>query len=107
MSLWRNCFCAAACLALLLETTCGKSAEPQAVTAPPDSFFALVRERDREVARAFYKKHLDIGGMPVVAAAEVADEALRRTHEIVTHMLAGRPDIVQAMAGSGMYLIII
>jgi hypothetical protein len=46
-------------------------------------------------------------GMPVVAAEVVSDEALRRTHEIVTHMLAGRPDIVQAMIDRGMYLVII
>lgn len=77
------------------------------VTAPPDSFFAMVRERDREAARQFYKKHIVVDGMPVVAAGEVADEALLRTRDIVTHMLAGRPDVVQAMVASRMYLIII
>jgi hypothetical protein len=40
-----------------------------AVTVPPQSFFAKVRERDREAARTFYKT--------VVAAAEVADDALQ------------------------------
>src|SRR6476660_152233 len=40
-----------------------------AITAPPDAFFSLVRERDRDLARRFYKKHLDIDGIPVVAAA--------------------------------------
>lgn len=91
-------------------TTSGQSISPTqapAVTAPPESFFGIVRERDRDAARSFYKKHLDVGGLPVVAAAEVADSALLRTHDIVTHMLAGRPDIQQAMAASGMYLIII
>jgi hypothetical protein len=82
-------------------------AQKPAVIAPPESFFSLVRERDREAARAFYKKYIDVGGMPVVGAEVVADQALVRTHEIVTHLLAGRPDIVQAMAASGMYLIII
>jgi hypothetical protein len=77
------------------------------VTSPPDSFFALVRERDRDAARQFYRKYLDIGGLPVVAAPEVADLALVRTHEIVTHMLAGRPDVAAAMKQQGMYLIII
>ena len=67
------------------------------VTAPPESFFAMVRERDRDAARRFYKKYIDVDGMPVVAAAEVADEALQRTHDIVTHMLAGRPDVLEAM----------
>ncbi len=77
------------------------------VTAPPDSFFQLVREPDREVARQFYKKYLDVKGMPVAASAEVADQALQRTYELVTHLLAGRPDVLNAMMSNGMYLIII
>jgi alpha-glucosidase len=77
------------------------------VTAPPDSFFQLVREPDRDAARQFYKKCLDVKGMPVAASAEVSDQALQRTWHIVTHMLAGRPDIIHAMVTNGMYLIII
>lgn len=82
------------------------SGYPQ-VTAPPESFFEKVREPDRQAARQFYKKYIDIKGMPVVAAAEVADLALKRTYEIVTHMLAGRPDVLDAMVDRGMYLVII
>src|SRR4051794_17503701 len=77
------------------------------VTAPPESFFDLVRDRDRDAARAFYRKCLDVEGMPVVAAAGVADLALERTRDIVRHMLAGRPDVVRAMVQTRMYLIII
>ncbi len=77
------------------------------VTAPPESFFEKVREKDRDTARAFYKKYLDVQGMPVVASAEVADLALQRTYEIVTHILAGRPDIIKEMLDRGMYLTII
>jgi dipeptidyl aminopeptidase/acylaminoacyl peptidase len=77
------------------------------VTAPPDTFFEMVGERDRDAARKFYQKYIDVRGMPVVAAGEVADEALQRTHSIVTGMLAGRPDIVGAMVTNRMYLIII
>jgi alpha-glucosidase len=77
------------------------------VTAPPESFFAKVREKDRDAARAFYKKYLDVQGMPVVASAEVADLALQRTYEIVTHLLAGRPDVIKAMVDRSMYLTII
>jgi len=82
-------------------------ADYPAVTAPPDSAFELVRERDRDVARQFYKKYIDVKGLPVMASGEVADLALQRTYEIVTHMLAGRPDILKAMVDDGMYLIII
>lgn len=90
----------------LADSSKAPIATPQ-VTPPPDSFFDLVRERDREVARQFYKKYLDIGGLPVVASAEVADLALQRTHDIVRHLLAGRPDLLAAMVSNRMYLIII
>jgi dipeptidyl aminopeptidase/acylaminoacyl peptidase len=82
-------------------------ADVRAVTAPPESFFEKVRERDREAARRFYKKYVDVNGLPAAASAEVADEALRRTYDIVTHMLAGRPDILQTMIDNGTRLIVI
>ena len=77
------------------------------VTRVPASFFQLLREDDRDVARGFYAKHIDVKGMPVVASAAVADAALQRTYTIVTRMLAGRPDVLQAMVRNRMYLIII
>ncbi|HMJ88704.1 MAG TPA: hypothetical protein VK530_02750 [Candidatus Acidoferrum sp.] len=76
------------------------------VTTPPESFFQIVAERDREVARGFYKKYIDVRGMPVVAAEVVADLALQRTYEIVTRMLAGRSDVVEALVKNKMYLIV-
>ncbi len=84
-----------------------RSADYPPVTAPPNSFFELVRERDRDAARQFYKKYIDVKGMPVVAAGDVADLALQRTYDIVTHLLAGRTDVIEAMVKNGMYLIII
>jgi alpha-glucosidase len=103
-----------ACAALLgpaprgrADDTVGRAEAVPAVTAPPESFFEKVRERDREAARAFYKKYLDVKGLPVVASADVADEALRRTHFLVTHLLAGRPDVLEAMIKNGTRLIII
>src|SRR5262249_60275906 len=51
--------------------------------------------------------HMHVKGLPVVAAAEVAEEALGRTHDIVTHLLAGRPDVLDALAKNGTRLIII
>src|SRR3954468_14081056 len=78
-----------------------------AVVAPGDAFLENFRERDRDAARAFYKKTLDVAGLTVAASGEVADEALQRTHEIVTHLLAGRPDVLAAMSQHGTRLIII
>lgn len=77
------------------------------VVAPPEAFYEKVRDRDREVVRKFYKKYIDLKGLAIVAAAEVADEALQQTHHIVTHMLAGRDDVLEAMQKNGTRLIII
>jgi hypothetical protein len=77
------------------------------VTAPPEAYFESVRERDRQAAREFYSKFVDVQGLPVVAAAVVDDEALRRTHFLVSRLLAGRPDVLVAMVKNGTRLIII
>src|SRR5580658_5238891 len=49
------------------------------VTSPPESFFQGFAERDREAARKFYKKHLELKGVSVAASGEVSDAALERT----------------------------
>jgi hypothetical protein len=76
------------------------------VTPPPEAFFTRFNNNDREAARVFYKKHLDMQGLSIAAGKDVADEALQRTYSIVTHMLAGRPDIMDAMRKKGTRLII-
>ena len=103
-----------------------------AVTAPPESFFKMIEERisnprrgqrreggeeqkpsaekiaaEMAIYRNFYKKCIDVKGMPVAAHGEVADLALERTYDIVTHLLAGRPDILRAMVSNHTYLIVI
>jgi hypothetical protein len=77
------------------------------VIVPPDSFFDRFRENDREPARAFYRKYIDVNGLPVATHDSVDDVALQRTWEIVTRMLAGRPDILKCMADNRTRLIII
>jgi dipeptidyl aminopeptidase/acylaminoacyl peptidase len=83
------------------------SSNAPAVITPPEEFFLKFRDRDREAARKFYKKYLDVKGLSVAASADVDDLALQRTYDIVTHLLAGRPDILQAMVKNGTRLIII
>jgi dipeptidyl aminopeptidase/acylaminoacyl peptidase len=86
------------------------SAKPIAlpeVIAPPPAFFEMVPEKHREAAKTFYAKYIEVQGLPVVAASEVDDRALTRTYEIVRGLLAGRPDILEAMVKNRMYLIII
>jgi hypothetical protein len=77
------------------------------VMPPPPAFFEIVDERDREEAKKFYEKYTEVNGLPVVAAKVVADRALVRTQEIVRGLLAGRPDVLEAMVKNRMYLIII
>lgn len=104
----KRLFCSVRMVAIALLMALPTWAEDRpSVTAPPESFFQIVAPRDREAARKFYGKYIDVKGMPVVAHADVADLALQRTYEIVTHMLAGRPDVLSAMVSNGMYLIII
>jgi dipeptidyl aminopeptidase/acylaminoacyl peptidase len=81
--------------------------EVPAVAAPPEAFFAKFADRDRDAARSFYKKYLDVKGLTVAAGAEVADEALQRTYDLVTHLLAGRPDVLAMMVQRGTRLIVI
>ncbi len=98
---------AAVCLsACATRNNVAKDASPP-VALPPASFFQGFAERDREAARQFYKKHLDLNGVSVAASSEVSDAALQRTYYIVSHMLAGRPDVLRAMATNGTRLIII
>jgi hypothetical protein len=105
-------------VSLLPVTVLGRIASPSGqtekpsrttppVTKPPESFFERFKEKDREAARQFYKKHLDLEGLSIAAGGVVADEALERTHYIVSHMLAGRPDILEVMKKNGTRLIII
>lgn len=82
-------------------------AQAPPITAPSEALLARVDAKDREAVRAFYQKTVTIQGLPVLAAGTVADEALLRTHEIVSHILAGRPDIIQTMVKVGTRLLII
>ena len=102
-----RCFLYGICVVFPLWMNSVWAAEPIQVTAPPESFFAIVNEADRDVAREFYAKYISVSGMPVVASKEVSDVALHRTWEIVHHMLAGRPDVIRELVDSEMYLIII
>ena len=42
----------------------------------------------------FYGKYLEAGGLPIIASAQVPDEALRQAKRLVDEMLGNRPDIL-------------
>ena len=83
------------------------AADAPNVTAPPESFFEKYPDGERETARKFYAKHVALGGLSIAAAEAVADEALLRAHYLFTHLLAGRPDVLEAMTKAGTRLIVI
>jgi len=85
----------------------GRGANTNATAETRTALTAEQVAAEMAIYRNFYKKYIDVKGMPVAAAGEVADLALQRTYEIVTHMLAGRPDILKAMVTNHTYLIII
>jgi hypothetical protein len=41
----------------------------------------------------FYRKHADVCGLPILASAKVEDRALQVAADIVSNMLADRPDV--------------
>ena len=56
--------------------------------------------RERLGLASFYQKHIDVGGLPILGSANVSDFALREAAWIIRHMLAGREDIIEAMAAN-------
>jgi hypothetical protein len=69
-------------------------ASQEAVTAVPEAV------RVRFGLAPFYEKYLDVGGLPIVGSANVSDYALLEAAWIIRHMLAGRDDILQALAAN-------
>ncbi|MEQ1873153.1 MAG: hypothetical protein ABL953_05440 [Ilumatobacteraceae bacterium] len=51
----------------------------------------------------FYAKYCDAGGIPIISSAAVPDEALGRAWNIITNLLAPRPDLHLALAEGGQY----
>ncbi len=52
-------------------------------------------------ADAFYTKYLDAAGIPILASARAPDEALGAARDIVTGMLAHRPDLARRLVAQG------
>ena len=55
----------------------------------------------------FYQKYLDASGIPIVTSAAVPDAALYKTRDLFYEMLANRPDLLDALAKSGMHATLI
>ena len=96
---------------LAVSSACAHSvahAQAPPVTPPPESFFEIVRRgrpgSGARVLQEIHRREGHAGGGGGGGGGRGARSALTT---IVTHMLAGRPDIVEAMVKNRMYLIII
>ena len=49
----------------------------------------------------FYTRYLDAAGIPVIGSARVPDAALEVARDLVTEMLATRPDLARALVARG------
>jgi alpha-glucosidase len=83
-------------------------AVPAAADGPPAPTVAAVPATLRDALKldAFYQKHADADGLPVLASAKVADAAVREAASILRHMLADRADLRQALVKAGVRVVV-
>ena len=81
-------------LLLLPAITLQAAPRVSRVTAVPDQV------REAWQLDAFYKKHVNVGGFPVISSEHVSDHALREAAYLIEKMLRGREDIRQALIRS-------
>ena len=55
---------------------------------------------------AFYQKHIDLDGFPVLGSSNVSDHAMQEAAWIVRQMLTNRADILHALATNGARLVV-
>ena len=89
-------------LGIILAGLAGSIAPAQTAVSPPAD--ALVERLDLDIK--FYAKHLDAGGIPIVASEKVSDYALLEARWILDRMLEGRDDLRRAIAATKVRLAI-
>ena len=84
----------------------GKAGDGQ---IPEDKVIAIPKSiiEKYKIDPNFYKKMISARGMPITCSAKVSDAALLQADELVNKLLAGRPDVLQAMVDKNYRLIII
>ena len=70
------------------------------VTKPPEELAKKLN------LSGFYKKYCDAGGLPVVSSEKVSDYALMEAAWIITNMIGHRRDIIEAIAGEGVRVVV-
>ncbi len=86
-------------LAALLALSLGAVDDP-AGTVPSVAYRVVAPPGDAKLD-PFYKKMVDVGGLPVVSSGKVSDYSLLEAAYLVREMLRDRPDILDALGKSG------
>jgi hypothetical protein len=92
-------------LATVVLACCGLVAPLAAADVVADALAPPPAElRQRLRLSPAYAKHLDCGGLPILASAKVSDHALREAGFLVRRLLHGRDDLLAAIAAAGIRL---
>jgi hypothetical protein len=62
--------------------------------------------RDKAKLDPFYKKHLNLEGLPILSSEKVSDDGLLEAAYLIKKMLAERPDILKEMAKRGVRFVV-
>jgi len=82
------------CVVLIAQAEPTHRSIQEGVSAVPEAV------RERLGLASFYQKHLDVGGLSIVGSASVSEYALLEAAWIIRHMIPGRDDILNALAGN-------
>ena len=81
-----------------MDTTTASALAP--VGPPPDALRRSLGLSSR------YTKHVDAGGIPVLASSGVDDAALREARYLILQMIGHRPDVLRAIASQRMRFVV-
>lgn len=104
-TLQRSCALAAIVLTLARASV---ARPPQALAPPPRPVVADVSSevRDKLKLDAFYKKHTDLDGLPILGSEKVSDAGLAEARRLIRQMLAERPDVLKEMIRRGVRFVV-
>jgi hypothetical protein len=105
--------CTQALLALALALTqvalAGEPAQPalEAAPKPRPAVGEVPGElRERLKLDPFYKKHVDLEGLPILTSEKVTDAGLVEARYLIRQMLVERPDILKEMVRRGVRFVV-
>ncbi len=90
---------AVACATAAPELAPAPRAVPQVTDVPKEL-------RDRVKLDPFYRKYIEVDGLPILSSEKVSDAGLREAAFLIRNMLAKRPDVIKEMARKGVRVVV-